>query len=571
VASGNYWVGDFDGTTFTAEKGITPTGRLDYGSNYYAAQTFSNAPHGRRLLLAWMTDGFARNGIWNQMSWQSGYSVVRELSLKLIDGNPEVVVQPAPELNQLRGQRFSLRTKALSAGASLPLGASGRELDIEVTLDPGSATKSGLRVLVGAGEETVIGYESATHEVYIDRSRSDGMVAGRAPGGFGGRPSLRAKLPQSAWGHPVRLRVLVDRSAIEVFANGGTRAMALHVFPIQSNTLTEQGAAGDNNLKLSSTGGVTSGGKLKLNFGPDGPLGKTEPVTVTSVGTADVSTSLSSAAHAGDVTIRADNVANVTPGRRVSISVGSGVERVEVATTGTAASNPTVLFAAAAAGEKNIKLANVAGITEGALLSIDTGAEMEMKTVALGGVGTGGRTLLLAAPASTGETKIKVANVAGLQIGVPLAIGDGEKSSELRTITGPVDGSGRFNGTGGAAGSGIILSAPLMTALNDGSAVRYLGSGVALTEPLSQSHAERAPARSMGTGITLTAPLQLAHCAGATVVDSGTGVEIMRPLQNAWPTGTVVSNEPGGGIELFAIGGSARVSDLNVWQMKSAW
>ena len=110
-----------------------------------------------------------------------------------------------------------------------------------------------------------------------------------------------------------------------------------------------------------------------------------------------------------------------------------------------------------------------------------------------------------------------------------------------------------------------------MTALNDGSAVRYLGSGVALTEPLSQSHAERAPARSMGTGITLTAPLQLAHCAGATVVDSGTGVEIMRPLQNAWPTGTVVSNEPGGGIELFAIGGSATVSDLNVWQMKSAW
>src|SRR3569623_182838 len=109
LASGNYWVGDFDGTTFTAENGITPTGRLDYGSNYYAAQTFSNAPNGRRLLLAWMPDGFARNGIWKQMSWQSGYSVVRELSLKLIDGKPEVVVQPAPELNQLRGQRFSLR------------------------------------------------------------------------------------------------------------------------------------------------------------------------------------------------------------------------------------------------------------------------------------------------------------------------------------------------------------------------------------------------------------------------------------------------------------------------------
>ena len=84
VASGNYWVGESDGTPFTPDGGTTARGRLDHGINYYAAQTFSDAPGGRRLLLAWMSDGFSRTGIWTQLPWQSGYTVVRELSLKMV-------------------------------------------------------------------------------------------------------------------------------------------------------------------------------------------------------------------------------------------------------------------------------------------------------------------------------------------------------------------------------------------------------------------------------------------------------------------------------------------------------
>jgi fructan beta-fructosidase len=53
-------------------------------------------------------------------------------------------------------------------------------LDIEVTVDPGSAAQSSLKVLVGSGQETVIGYDAAANQVYIDRSRSDGR------GGAGG-------------------------------------------------------------------------------------------------------------------------------------------------------------------------------------------------------------------------------------------------------------------------------------------------------------------------------------------------------------------------------------------------
>jgi hypothetical protein len=42
-------------------------------------------------------------------------------------------------------------------------------------------------------------------------------------------------------------------------------------------------------------------------------------------------------------------------------------------------------------------------------------------------------------------------------------------------------------------------------------------------------------------------------------------------LAQAWPAGTLVSNQPGGGVEMFAIGGTATVKSLDVWRMRSAW
>ena len=66
-ANGSYWVGDFDGTTFTPIDSA-PAGRLDHGTNYYAAQTFSDTP-GRRVLIGWISTGFTRRGIWPELPW----------------------------------------------------------------------------------------------------------------------------------------------------------------------------------------------------------------------------------------------------------------------------------------------------------------------------------------------------------------------------------------------------------------------------------------------------------------------------------------------------------------------
>ena len=61
-----YFVGDFDGTTFTSAttvtEGLQDPDRLgeyqwlDWGRDYYAAVSFSDAPDNRRLMIAWMNN-----------------------------------------------------------------------------------------------------------------------------------------------------------------------------------------------------------------------------------------------------------------------------------------------------------------------------------------------------------------------------------------------------------------------------------------------------------------------------------------------------------------------------------
>ena len=54
-----YFVGDFDGTTFKADTdadGNIPTKWMDYGKDHYATVSWSGAPDNRRTLIGWMSN-----------------------------------------------------------------------------------------------------------------------------------------------------------------------------------------------------------------------------------------------------------------------------------------------------------------------------------------------------------------------------------------------------------------------------------------------------------------------------------------------------------------------------------
>ena len=51
-----YFVGDFDGRKFTCESKPEVTKWMDYGKDHYATVTFDNAPDGRHVAIAWMSN-----------------------------------------------------------------------------------------------------------------------------------------------------------------------------------------------------------------------------------------------------------------------------------------------------------------------------------------------------------------------------------------------------------------------------------------------------------------------------------------------------------------------------------
>jgi levanase len=97
-------------------------------------------------------------------------------------------------------------------------------LDIEAEIEPGTARTVGLSLRRGAGEETRVGYDAERGEVFLDRRRSGRVDFNPAfPGRYAG--------PLSPERGRVRLRVLVDSSSVEVFANGGATVISALVFP----------------------------------------------------------------------------------------------------------------------------------------------------------------------------------------------------------------------------------------------------------------------------------------------------------------------------------------------------
>ena len=568
-ANGQYWVGDFDGATFKAGNAI-PEGLMDYGTNYYAAQTFSDIP-GRRVLISWISPGFSRNGIWPELPWMGAMTVARELGLKTIDGRPQIVTRPVDELARLRAAAVTVPRTTLTADQSLTLAqaAHGNQLDIEITIEPGSSAQSGIRILVGQGLHTTIGYDSASHEVFLDRSRS-----GRQDGLGGNGSTGRTALPQESRGKPVTLRVLVDRSTLEVYADGGSRVLSATVLPLVNTTITETASAGSTNIKVQRTEGFAVGQTLRVNMDANGPRpGTQEEVVIAKVGTGVIDTALAAPLQPGEMNVKVTDASNFVAGRPVTIGSGETAETVTVAEggLGTAASNATTLAVDVPAGSSNIKVGSVAGLVPGATISVGAGSGSELATVAPGGVGTQGRNTALAANALSGDSNVRVASVAGFAVGGWVVIGFGTAAAETRTIAGPVGASGAFIGTAGSSGTGINLSAPLTAAHPAGAAMRSVGSGVTLSSPLSRAHAAGVPVRSLGTGITLTRAVQQAHAAAVPVTDPGSGLTLSSALRTTWSAGTPLSTAPALGVQAFATGGTSTIASARVWKMQSIW
>jgi levanase len=215
---------------------------LDYGRDYYASASFGNMPEDKRVMLGWMNNWDYANSI-PTFPWRSAMSLPREIGLTQTPDGPRLTQQAVKQVDGLASAPSYRNTAGgtITPGThALPSAASGDVQRIDVTFAPGTAAKSGITLFGNGSSSTAVGYDAATKEVYVDRANS---------GNVGFHPLFAsvdsAPVSVDAQGN-VTLRIYVDRSSVEVFAQGGLRTITDQVFP----------ADGAKEVALFAEGGV---------------------------------------------------------------------------------------------------------------------------------------------------------------------------------------------------------------------------------------------------------------------------------------------------------------------------
>ena len=200
---------------------------FDYGPDYYAAVSWSDIPKsdGRRLWLGWMSNWEYGQEV-PTAPWRSAMSIPREPGLRQTADGIRLVQKPAREMESLRGQHFKFKGGDLAeANAWLAQNRiQGNQLEFKVEFNPQNTGVEGIKLLKGAGEQTVIGVDRDKGTVFVDRTHSGNVI-------FNPKFSGKYDAPLTARDGKVKLHVFVDACSVEVFVNDGEKVFTVLVYP----------------------------------------------------------------------------------------------------------------------------------------------------------------------------------------------------------------------------------------------------------------------------------------------------------------------------------------------------
>jgi fructan beta-fructosidase len=229
AADGKYLTGDFDGKVFKPDS--REKKQLWHG-NFYAAQTFDNAPlpppffgsgippvqWPRRVQIGW-----ARGVTFPGTAFNQQMTIPVTLHLSTASGEPKLVAhpidlqpvrekEPARKIN-LPGSTFSRNGKA--GEQRFPLADKLDAFELWAEIDVGTATG--------------VGFDLRGTKLLYDPKKQTLTCKGVTAPVTMTNP-INEKLTKR-----LRLRVLVDRGSVEVFADGGLVAMSVAAIPDEKN------------------------------------------------------------------------------------------------------------------------------------------------------------------------------------------------------------------------------------------------------------------------------------------------------------------------------------------------
>jgi len=201
AADARYKLGRFDGKTFHVES--VPDKHTLWHGNFYAAQTFSNEPKGRRIQIGW-----GRDITFPGMPFNQQMALPVELSLRTTPEGVRMFAAPVAELQSLRAEKRDFSNTTLEPGGNPLAGLSGDLFEVVLAAKPGAAEEIELNL-----RGTPVVYDVRKQDLVCKQVRTF-------------LPLVDGEL---------RLHVFLDKGSIEVFGGDGRVAVSVAAIPDDAN------------------------------------------------------------------------------------------------------------------------------------------------------------------------------------------------------------------------------------------------------------------------------------------------------------------------------------------------
>ena len=240
------YLGQWDGSQFHPESHQ----RMNWlGGTTFAPETLLDDKK-RRIMWAWVLDRrerlhirYPRDQEPPPYGWTGTMTLPRVLSLAS-DGT--LLIQPVEELKELRTNPRVARNIEVNDGEGFRLNdIEGTELEIAATVDMSGATTFGLKVMASPGgeEETIIEFNRTEENITIDFAKSSqdtSIKHYKRTMNFmteEANPIATNQIAPFKLGRDeeLKIQIFIDRSIIEVFANG-RQCVTQRVYPTRPDS-----------------------------------------------------------------------------------------------------------------------------------------------------------------------------------------------------------------------------------------------------------------------------------------------------------------------------------------------
>ncbi|WP_199615223.1 GH32 C-terminal domain-containing protein [Paenibacillus alkalitolerans] len=226
-----YWIGAFDKRNFKFIPERNEPQLIDVGDFHFTGPSGMVDPKTGRNILFTIAQGERTPHLDYISGWAHNGGLPVSVYLRE-DGR--LGVEPIEELQALRGEKLvSFENKPLEEANGLLKDVKGDMLEIRLELEAQDADQAGIKVRCSPGgeEETLVYYDYREEMLKVNRTKTTLDRFERSNGVQGGKLELG--------GEHLKLRIYLDRSMIEAYANG-LKSLTTRAYPSREDAMGMQ-------------------------------------------------------------------------------------------------------------------------------------------------------------------------------------------------------------------------------------------------------------------------------------------------------------------------------------------